>query len=220
MIDALGSKLGALTAASLTDACGRLFRHRMHILGLVSPTPGRVLFGRAATIRYMPYRQDFAEAEKPGFARFFYEAIADASEETVLVLDNPGLPDTSIGGGVKFSRLHNHGVAGLITDGRLRDFAELATYGPAFYCGGEAVQAGSETLMPVAANVPVSLRGTTIFPGDYIYANAVAAIVIPAASIDRVIELASEIEQEDKAFVEAIRAEDPRTILRRGSEER
>ena len=37
----------------------------------------------------------------------------------------------------------------IVTDGRLRDFAELAAHGPAFYCGGEAVQAGAETPMPV-----------------------------------------------------------------------
>ena len=38
--------------ADLVDAMGRLHRHRCHILDLVSPTPGRTLFGPAATISY------------------------------------------------------------------------------------------------------------------------------------------------------------------------
>ena len=40
-----------LKCADLVDAMGRLHRHRCHILDLVSPTPGRILFGPAVTIR-------------------------------------------------------------------------------------------------------------------------------------------------------------------------
>jgi regulator of RNase E activity RraA len=218
-IEALKSKLHGLTAASLTDAMGRLCAHRAHILDLVSPTPGRVLFGRAATIRYVPYRQDLAADEPTGFARFFYEAVAEDFENTVLVLNNPAPAGTSIGGGVKFSRLHNHRLAGLVTDARLRDFAELSGYSPVFYCRGEAAQAGSHALMPICANVPVDLRGTTVLPGDYVYADAAAAVVIPAAHIDRVLDLAREIDDQDHAFLDTIRRENPGEIGTRGSGE-
>jgi regulator of RNase E activity RraA len=179
-----------------------------------------VLFGRAATIRYVPYREDRFDEEAASFARSFYEAVTSDFRETVLVLDSSGQHDTSIGGSVKFSRLHNHGLAGLITDARIRDFDELARYSPAFYCSGEAAHAGSHTLMPVAVNVPVSLRGTTIVPGDYVYADRAAAVVIPAPHIDRVLELAREIDAHDRSFLQAIRAEDPRAIRKQGSNER
>jgi regulator of RNase E activity RraA len=219
MIEAFKSRLKGLTAASLTDAVGRLCSHRAHILDLVSPTPGRVLFGRAATIRYLPYRDDLADEAMPNFARAFYDAITADFEETVLVLNNPCRADTSIGGGVKFSRLHNHKVAGLITDARIRDFGELARYDPVFYCAGEAVKAGARALMPVAVNVPVDLRGTAVLPGDYIYAEGAAAVVIPARDIDRAVELAREIDEQDKGFLRTIKAEDPQEIKRRGSAE-
>jgi hypothetical protein len=39
-----------LKCADILDAMGRLHRHRCHILDLVSPTPGRILFGPAVTI--------------------------------------------------------------------------------------------------------------------------------------------------------------------------
>lgn len=219
MIGALRSKLQGLTAASLADAVSRLCSHRAHILDLVSPTPGRVLFGRAATIRYVAYREDRFDEAAAGFARSFYEAVTGDFRETVLVLDSSGHHDTSIGGGVKLSRLHNHGVAGLVTDARIRDFDELARYSPAFYCSGEAVQAGSHMLMPVAVNVPVSLRGTTIVPGDFVYADRAGAVVIPAPHIDRVLELARDIDANDQSFLQAIRAETRRAIPRRGRAE-
>lgn len=198
---------------------GRLCMHRAHILDLVSPTPGRVLFGRAATIRYVPYRQDLSADEPASFARFFYEAVAEDCENTVLVLNNPAPPGTSIGGSVKFSRLHNHRLAGLVTDARLRDFAELSDYSPVFYCRGEAAQAGSHALMPICANVPVHLGGTTVVPGDYVYADSAAAVVIPAAHIDRVLDLAREIDAQDRAYLKAISMENPGEIRGRGSDE-
>jgi regulator of RNase E activity RraA len=219
MVGAFEARLQDVTAASLTDAMARLSPHRAHILDLVSPTPGRVLFGRAATIRYVPYRQDLSDALRPGFARSFYEAATGDVEETVLVLNNPCRAETSIGGGVKFSRLHHHRMAGLLTDGRIRDFHELASYAPIFYCAGEAVAAGSRALMPIAVNVPVSLRGTTIVPGDYIYADAAGVVVIPATHLDRALDLAREIDALDQAFLESIPNEDPDAVRRLGSDE-
>jgi hypothetical protein len=41
-------QVAAVTSASLSDALGKLCGHRSHVLGLVSPTPDRVLFGQAA----------------------------------------------------------------------------------------------------------------------------------------------------------------------------
>ncbi len=42
------------------------------------------------------------------------------------------------GGGTKLLRLQENGCAGVLTDGRLRDFDELARYEFAAYCSGEA----------------------------------------------------------------------------------
>ena len=219
MANPFKARLQDVTTASLTDAMARLSPHRAHILDLVSPTPGKVLFGRAATIRYVPYRQDLSDALRAGFARSFYEAVTGDFEETVLVLNNPCQAETSIGGGVKFSRLHHHRMAGLLTDGRIRDFDELASYGPVFYCAGEAVAAGSHALMPIAVNVPVGLRGTAIVPGDYVYADTAGAVVIPAIHLDRALDLAREIDEQDQAFLELIAGEDPDAVRRQGSDE-
>src|SRR3954447_15908489 len=92
----LRSRVEVLSAATLTDAVGRICRHRAHILDLVSPTPGRRLFGRAVTIRYVPFRADIPDDAGRSFARFFYDAIGEHSEGTVLVLDSSGQHDVSI----------------------------------------------------------------------------------------------------------------------------
>ena len=208
----LRSRVEKLSAAALTDAVGRSFPHRCHILDLVSPTPGRKLFGRAATIRYIPSRGDMSDDDALSFGRFFYEAVGAHAEGTVLVIDSSGRHDISIGGGAKFSRLQNHRLAGLVTDARIRDFEELAALDPVFYCRGETVLAGAAALTPVAANVPVSLDGTTVLPGDYIYADSAGAVVIPAGALDRVLESAAEIDAGDEAYLSIIRNEDPQEV--------
>ena len=58
----------------------------------------------------------------------FYEAVGDHPEGKVLVLASNGYTDVSMGGGTKLSRLQEHGCAGILTDGRLRDFDKLAQY--------------------------------------------------------------------------------------------
>jgi 4-hydroxy-4-methyl-2-oxoglutarate aldolase len=208
------SRAEALSAATLTDAVGRICRHRAHIVDLVSPTPGRKLFGRAVTIRYVPYRADMSDADRRSFASCFYDAIGDEAEGLVLVLDSSAQHDVSVGGGAKFSRLHNRGLAGLITDARIRDFHELAALNPVFYCRGEAVRAGARDLMPVAANGPVSLCGTTVVPGDYVYADSAGVVVIPDGHVEQVLASAAEIQVEDTAILPVIRAEHPLELLR------
>jgi 4-hydroxy-4-methyl-2-oxoglutarate aldolase len=210
---AVRSRAEAFSAATLTDAVGRICGHRAHILDLVSPAPRRKLFGRAVTIRYVPYRADISDDDGRSFARYFYEAIGDETDGEVLVLDSSGQHDLSIGGGAKFSRLHNHGLAGLVTDARIRDFNELAAFDPVFYCRGEAVRAGARDLMPVAANVPASLCGTTVVPGDYVYADPSGVVVIPAGHLEQVLRSAAEIDAEDKAILSVIQEEDPRKVL-------
>ena len=219
MTDVLRFRAEAFSAATLIDAIGEVYPHRAHILDLVSPTPGRKIFGRAVTVRYIPHRSDMAGDGELSFARFFYNAIGEEAEGAVLVLDSSGQHEVSIGGGVKFSRLHNHRLAGLITDARIRDFEEIARLEPVFYCRGEALRAGGGDLMPIAANVPVSLYGTTVLPGDYIYADSSGVVVMPSGDLEEILETAARLDREEKAILSAIREEDPLKLRKAGTGE-
>ena len=154
-----------LKCADLVDAMGRMHRHRCHILDLVSPTPGRILFGPAVTISYFPSCSAGLDPERYNLANLFYEAVGDEPAGKVIVLASNGYTDTSMGGGTKLLRLQQHGCAGVLTDGRLRDFDELARYDFAAYCSGEATRWGGDRVTPFQANVPVVLDGVGVLPG-------------------------------------------------------
>jgi 4-hydroxy-4-methyl-2-oxoglutarate aldolase len=150
------SALEGLKCADLVDAMGRFHRHRCHVLDHVTPTPGRVLFGAAVTISYFPSCSASLDPERYNLANLFYEAVDDDPAGKVLVLASNGYTDVSMGGGTKLSRLQRHGLAGVLTDGRLRDFDELAGYDFAAYCAGEATRWGGDEVTPFQANVPSS----------------------------------------------------------------
>jgi 4-hydroxy-4-methyl-2-oxoglutarate aldolase len=196
-----------LKSADLVDAMGRLHRHRCHLLDLVSPTPGRVLFGPAVTISYFPSCSASLDPDRYNLENLFYEAVGDEPEGKVVVLASNGYTDTSMGGGTKLSRLQNHRCAGVITDGRLRDFDELAGYDFAAYCSGEATRWGGGELTPFQANVPVVLAGVGVMPGQYVFADRSGAVVIPDAQLDEVLEGAHAIEAEDARYREQIARE-------------
>jgi 4-hydroxy-4-methyl-2-oxoglutarate aldolase len=196
-----------LKTADLVDAMGRLHRHRCHILDLVSPTPGRVLFGPAVTISYFPSCSASLDPERYNLGNLFYEAVGDQPEGKVLVLASNGYTDVSMGGGTKLKRLHDHGCAGVLTDGRLRDFDELAAYDFAAYCSGEATRWGGGEVTPFQANVPVVVSGVGVVPGQYVFADSSGAVLIPAAQIDEVIEGARAVEAEDARYREEIARE-------------
>ena len=168
-----------LKCADLVDAMGRMHRHRCHILDLVSPTPDRILFGPAVTISYFPSCAASLDPDRYNLANLFYEAVGDEPAGKVVVLASNGYTDTSMGGGTKLLRLHEHACAGVLTDGRLRDFDELARYDFAAYCSGEATRWGGDTVTPFQVNVPVVLDRVGVSPAP------TCSLIPPAPSSSR-----------------------------------
>ncbi len=201
-------RLEQVKTADIVDAMGRAHRHRCYILDLVSPTPEGVLFGPAVTISYFPTCQETLDPDRYNFANLFYEAVGDAPENKVLVLASNGYRDVSLGGGTKMSRVQNHGMAGILADGRLRDFDELARYDFTTFCAGEATRWGGDVITPFQANVPVVVSGVGILPGDFVFADSSGAVVIAATQIDDILDEAVRVSEEDAEDKNAIRIED------------
>jgi 4-hydroxy-4-methyl-2-oxoglutarate aldolase len=213
----LRSLLPKVSCSAIVDALLARHTQPVHVLDLVSPNPGAVLFGRAATIRFFPTRRDLQHPVENDFAALFYKAIEEGGgEDAVLVMSNGGYPDAALGGGRKLSRLRQNGLAGVLAAGRLRDFDELSTFGFVTYCRGETVTQGAPHVMPIAANVPVEISGVGVIPGDYVYADGAGAVIVPAALVGEVMEDAVVREEKDAASMERMKTEDPATVMAEG----
>ncbi len=207
--DSLIGLVEHVRAADLVDAMGRLHRHRCHVLDLVTPTPGRVLFGEAVTISYFPTCNAGLDPEQFNFGSLFYQAVGDEPRGKVLVLASNGHPETSLAGGTKLARAQNLRMGGVLADGRIRDFDELAGYDFPVYCGGEATRWGGDVVTPFQANVPVVIGGVGVRPGDFVYADSSGAVVMPATQVREVLMGAIAVTEEDERYLEDIERERP-----------
>ena len=63
----------------------------------------------------------------------------------------------------------------------------------AAYCAGEATRWGGGEVTPFQASVPVVLSGVGVIPGQYVFADASGAVMIPAADLERALAAARSI---------------------------
>jgi 4-hydroxy-4-methyl-2-oxoglutarate aldolase len=75
MMESLDALASRVRTADIVDAMRRLHQHRCHLLDLVSPTPGRRLFGPAVTISYFPTCGAALPPERYNFKRLFYVVL-------------------------------------------------------------------------------------------------------------------------------------------------
>jgi len=200
-----------VSCSAICDAMMRRHGHRAHVIDLVSPAPERWLLGPAVTMQFLPLRSDLLDTARHDFGALLDVAVEGRDPAgCVLVVSSWGHPDQPVAGGKKLSRLANLGLAGLVADARLRDFAEVVDLGLGAWCRGETVRQGGEAIMPWAAAVPVAVGGVTVLPGDWIYADSAGTVVIPPADLRTILDEAARIEERDAAEVARMREEDAR----------
>jgi len=192
-----GIEIDGVSSASLCDAMAKLHPHRCHVLDLLSPTPGEVLFGKVATMRFFANRADHHSAEDR-----FDDLLAEVADTgNVLVIGAGGHPDQAVAGGKKVARIEAAGFTGLLTDARLRDMDEIADFDIVCYASGETVRAAGDDSRPLEANVPVEIDGVGVLPGDWVYADNAGAVFIPAEDLDEMLDAARAIERRDAEAV-------------------
>ncbi len=216
----LESLVEGLAAADVIDAMTKLFGHHSHINALQGPPENTTIVGPAATVSFLPTRDDLMDQNKHSLGPAIYRALEGRKVEgAVLVMASNGHPETSLGGSTKLSRLENMNMAGVVCDGRLRDFEELGAYSFSSYCTGEAVRAGGNEIRPYLANVPVNVAGVTVIPGDIVFADETGVAIVPSDKAPEVFEMASMIKEKAAAMVSVIAAEDPKSVMNSGSSE-
>ncbi len=85
----------------------------------------------------------------------------------------------SIGGDIKFLRLKQRGIDGLVCDGGVRDMKSVDKYNIRIWGYGRTSNLGTTVGTPYSTNEPVRVDGVLVLPGDYIVADDDGVVVIP-----------------------------------------
>src|SRR5499427_685743 len=185
-----------VTTATFTTLLLKKGLRNVWMRGTRPLNPGQPrLVGKAFTLRFVPAREDLATPEswsKPISTRGAIEAMP---EGCIAVADAMGVTNAGIFGDILCARMAKRGVAALVTDGVVRDVAGVRATGLAVWCQGVAAPPSVAGLTFVNWQEPIGCGGVAVFPDDIMVADGDGVVVIPAALVDHVLELAPEQER-------------------------
>ncbi|MGE0846813.1 MAG: ribonuclease activity regulator RraA [Flavobacteriaceae bacterium] len=164
------------------------------------------LVGPAFTLRFVPMREDLATPASWGNPISTRAAIEAMPEGVVCVAGAEGVTNAGIFGDILVCRMKIRKVAGLVTDGVMRDAPGVDSAGLPVWCSGNAAPASVAGLTFVGWQEPIGCGGTAVFPGDVIVADRDGAVVVPQAIAAEVAaEAAAQEAFEDWALSEVFR---------------
>ncbi|MDX3568523.1 4-carboxy-4-hydroxy-2-oxoadipate aldolase/oxaloacetate decarboxylase [Streptomyces sp. ID05-47C] len=141
----------------------------------------------------------------PGDNLMIHAAVEVCRPGDVLVVTTTSPSTDGMFGELLATSLAARGVIGLVTGAGVRDTAELRDMG--FHVWARSVSAqGTVKASPGSVNVPVTLGGVTVSPGDVVVADDDGVVVVPLAEAEEAAELAEKRLAKEAANREVLRS--------------
>ena len=163
---------------------------------LVKPAKGAPnLVGPAFTLRNIPAREDidhlgvFRDADHPQ-----RKAVETAPPGSVLVQDCRGERSVASTGSILAMRLKIRGVAGMVSDGCVRDSGTIGDIGFPLFCAGASAPLNLAKHHAVDMNVPIACGGVAVYPGDIVVGDVDGVVIVPRYMAEEVARDATEQE--------------------------
>ncbi|HEY7240422.1 MAG TPA: ribonuclease activity regulator RraA [Burkholderiales bacterium] len=170
------------------------------------------MVGEAFTLRYIPAREDVDQLGAfEGRGHPQREAIEACPPGQVLVMDARRDASAATGGDILMTRLMVRGVAGVVTDGGLRDSQTIEKLPWPAYCGARSAPLNLVRHHAVESQVPIGCGGVAVYPGDVVVGDEEGVVVIPAKMAEEVAADAA-AQNEFEEWVEA-RVKEGRSIF-------
>ena len=200
-----------LAQASTATLTTQLFKRGLRntfVQGVRRLTPGAPpMVGEAYTLRMIPAREDL---DHPGMftGRDHPQrrAIEECPRGKVLVIDCRGKLAGGSLGDILIARLMQRGVAGVVTDGAIRDTPQVAPLAFPVYAGGAAAPASFGLHHAVDLDVPIGCGDVAVFPGDVVVGDGEGVVVIPRHLAAEIAPAAAEQERMEAWILEEVKA--------------
>jgi len=160
--------------------------------------------GRAFTMRFVPAREDLSNPAAWASPTSTRVAVEQMPEGCIAVVDAQGCTDAGIFGDILCVRMKVRQVAGLVTDGVVRDLVGVRKSELPTWACGTASPAAVASLTFVGWQQPISCGGVAVFPDDVIVADDDGAIVIPSTYLEEVLNEGPEQERFEAWVVDEV----------------
>jgi regulator of RNase E activity RraA len=134
-----------------------------------------------------------------------YKALDLVKPGDVLVITNDGSTNASILGDLVCAIAKSRDVAGIVTDGLVRDAAGIREIGLPVFAAGISPNSPHKD-GPGEINFPISCGGLPVHPGDVIVGDEDGVVVVPRGDVSTVLQELKKVgakESEMKAKIEA-----------------
>jgi regulator of RNase E activity RraA len=197
------ARLKAIDCCALSDALDRLGLKGV-VTGLPQRSGERRIAGRATTVKLG------LGAPPPGPpVHLGAKAIEASGPDNVIVIEQRTGVEAGSWGGLLTLGAQVRGVAGVVSDGPVRDIDEAIGYGFPVFCRSLTAFTARGRIVEKATNEPITVGGVEVKPGDYVAADRSAVVFIAPENIEKVLEAAEAIVAREQAMAAALRAGTP-----------
>ena len=189
-----GKTLDQLARASTASVATLLFKRGYHNAYIQGAYPlnadARTMVGPAYTLRYIPTRPDtdpldaFREPDHPQRV-----AVENCPQGAVLVMDCRQDASAASAGSILLTRCQMRGVAGVVSDGGVRDARGVAALDMPVFAAKPSAPTNLTKHHAVDIGLPIACGGVAVYPGDILVGDGDGVMVIPRHLAD---EIASE----------------------------
>ena len=179
------SQLKELSTTTVSDALDKL-GIATQCLGIKPLDRGSRLCGAAFTMRTIPVA---IEAGTVG------DYIDDVPPGQIVTIDNAGRQDMTVWGDILTFVADKRGVGGTVIDGVCRDIQGSLDINYPLFTRGWSMRTGKDRVQLDAMDVPVSIGGARVHPGDWLLGDADGVVCVPKKRASEVIEIARAIDE-------------------------
>lgn len=163
------------------------------------------MVGPAFTLRYIPAREDIDAYGSGGDpANLQRQAIEVSPTGHVFIIDCRNDPDIAGIGSILARRLHERGLTGIVLDGGVRDTTSIAGFDIPCYCAGPAVPPNYAGHHAADINGPISCGGVAVYPGDIVFGDSEAVIIVPRHMADDLAAEGAAMEHRERFLITEI----------------
>ncbi|WP_404947038.1 RraA family protein [Rhizobium terrae] len=168
----LASDLIDLMSRTETATIGHILHDGFCDPALAAVVAGKRVAGTAFTVRI------------PGMdSATLHYALSMVRPGDVLVIDRAGDDSHACWGGVVTLAAKLAGVAAAVIDGRATDFAEIRGHDMPVWCRGTSSKTTKFVGLGGAINIPISVGGVAVMPGDGILCDENGVVVLKPEQI-------------------------------------